>query len=243
MKSQHTSHEYAAELHALKERLLTMGGRCESVMLRAMMALEQHDAALADQVENTDAQINADELAVDELAVRILALRQPVGRDLRFLVTALKVVTDLERIGDEAVNIAERAKELADATTMPPTAKLLPAASALALSMLRDALDAFVQEDVDKAKAVLLRDDAVDESYGDIMRKSLAYMEKNSHDVKAAMGVASCSKYIERIADHSTNIAEMVVYLVCGEDVRHRGASGLGGASEIAGPGGMNGAR
>jgi phosphate transport system protein len=218
----HTSHEYAAELRALKDRILTMGGRCESIMLRAMLAVEQHDADLALLVESTDAEINADEVAVDEMAVRILALRQPVGRDLRFLVSALKVVVDLERIGDEAVNIAERARELAESTRMPPTAKLLPHASELALAMLRDALDAFVDGNVEKARDVLVRDDAVDECYGEIVRKSMAYMAEHPEDIKASMSVASCAKYIERIADHSTNIAEMVVYMVRGEDVRHR---------------------
>ena len=216
-----TSHEYASELRALKDRLLTMGGRCESLILRAMLAIEQHDGDLANLVESTDHEVNADELAVDELAVRILALRQPVGRDLRFLITALKVVTDLERIGDEAVNIAERAKELAENTRMPNTVTMLPPAANNALSMLRDALDAFVDEDAEKARNVLLRDDEVDAQYGEIMRASMKYMAEHSDEIKPAMSVASCAKYIERIADHATNISEMVVYMVNGEDVRH----------------------
>lgn len=219
----HTSQQYEAELRTLKDRLLAMGGRCEAHIRQALDALENQDAVLANEVTGTDHQINADELAIDDLAVRILALRQPVGKDLRFLMTALKVVTDLERIGDEAVNIAERAEELSSEPKLPETWRALPAMAKAASSMLHDALDAFVEEDWGKAQQVLKQDDAVDELYGQIMRNSMDFMAKNSDSIRAAMGVVSCAKYIERIADHSTNIAEMVVYMVRGEDVRHQG--------------------
>lgn len=219
----HTSQQYEAELRNLKDRLLAMGGRCEAHIRQALDALENQDAVLANEVTGTDHQINADELAIDDLAVRILALRQPVGKDLRFLMTALKVVTDLERIGDEAVNIAERAEELSSEPKLPETWRALPAMAKAASSMLHDALDAFVEEDWGKAQLVLKQDDAVDELYGQIMRNSMDFMAKNSDSIRAAMGVVSCAKYIERIADHSTNIAEMVVYMVRGEDVRHQG--------------------
>lgn len=223
MMHSHTSQQYEVELRALKDRLLSMGGRCEAHIRQALDALENQDAALANEVTGTDHEINADELAVDDLAVRILALRQPVGKDLRFLMTALKVVTDLERIGDEAVNIAERAEELSAEPHLPETWKALPDMAKAAAEMLHDALDAFVEEDVEKARRVLAMDDNVDEFYGQVMRNSMEYMAKHSDRVRAAMGVASCAKYIERIADHSTNIAEMVVYMVRGEDVRHQG--------------------
>ncbi len=223
MTQAHTSQQYAAELRTLKDRLLAMGGRCEAHIRQALAALEKQDAALATEVTTTDHEINLDELVVDELAVKILALRQPVGRDLRFLMTALKVVTDLERIGDEAVNIAERAQDLAAETHLPETWRALPEMSKAAANMLHDALDAFVEEDAAKAELVLAKDDEVDSYYGQVMRDSMQYMADHSDRIKAAMGVASCAKYIERIADHSTNIAEMVIYLVRGEDVRHHG--------------------
>jgi len=220
----HTSQDYEAELRALKGRLLAMGGRCESLIQRAIDALESVDADIAHEVEATDRHINADEMDVDDLAIRILALRQPVGKDLRFIVTALKAVTDLERIGDEAVNIAERAMELAEVDGgLPSVHGSLPEMARASAKMLHDALDAFVEEDVDKAKRVLAEDDAVDEQYGATLRKTMEYMAANPSRIQSAMSVASCAKYLERIADHATNIAEMVVYMVRGEDVRHFG--------------------
>ncbi|MCS6797272.1 MAG: phosphate signaling complex protein PhoU [Myxococcota bacterium] len=221
---QHTSHEFEAELRRLKERLLAMGGRCESSIAAAVRALETRNPELASAVERDDRVIDADELAIDELAVRILALRQPVGRDLRFLMTALKVVTDLERIGDEAVNVAERARDLSAAVELPESQALLGPMAAVATRQLRRALDAFVEEDASKAADVLARDDEVDELYGRIVRATLAYMAAHPQNVEAAMRVTSCAKYLERIGDHATNIAEMVVYLVDGVDVRHGGA-------------------
>ena len=217
----HTSQQYEAELRALKDRLLAMGGRCESLLRQATAALERQDPELAEAVARTDHEINSDELAIDDLAVRILALRQPVGRDLRFLMTALKVVTDLERIGDEAVNIAERAGELSREVKLPPTASRLGEMANGAAGMLHEALDAFVEEDAARAERVLASDDAVDELYGQTMRATFAYITANPEKVRPAMAVASCAKYVERIADHATNIAEMVVYMVRGVDVRH----------------------
>ena len=223
MRPQHTSQEFEGELRQLKDRLLAMGGRCEALIQRAIFALENADARIAQEVEATDRHIDVDEMDVDELAIRILALRQPVGRDLRFLVTALKVVTDLERIGDEAVNIAERASELAERRDhLPESHAALPAMARASSQMLRDALDAFVEEDADKAQRVLLADDDIDEQYGKILRRTLQEMAAAPARIRSAMSVASCAKYLERIADHATNIAEMVVYLARGEDVRHR---------------------
>jgi phosphate transport system protein len=217
----HTSQQYEAELRALKDRLLAMGGRCESLLRQAIAALQRQDQALAAAVAQTDHEINKDEMAVDDLAVRILALRQPVGRDLRFLMTALKVVTDLERIGDEAVNIAERASELAQEARLPSTASRLGEMADAAAAMLHEALDAFVDEDAERAERVLAADDAVDALYGETMRATFAYITANPDKVQPAMAVASCAKYTERVADHATNIAEMVVYMVRGVDVRH----------------------
>ncbi|MFW5926040.1 MAG: phosphate signaling complex protein PhoU [Myxococcota bacterium] len=219
----HTSQEFEAELTQLKDRLLAMGGRCERMIGLAMRAFEEQDAALAREVREMDRETDQDELAVDELAVRILALRQPVGRDLRFIITSVKAVTDLERIGDEAVNIAERADELADRATLPQPHVELPGMAESATKMLLDALDAFIEDDADKAQRVLQRDDEVDATYDRILHTCVDFIEANPDRCAGGLRVASAAKYLERIADHATNIAEMVVYLVRGVDVRHRG--------------------
>jgi phosphate transport system protein len=200
-----------------------MGGRCEQMMLWAVSALENQNVQLAEDVVRADRQMNEDEMAIDEMAVRMLALRQPVGRDLRFAITAVKVVTDLERIGDEAVNLAERASELAATGNMPAPAKRLSEMAMLAKTMLRHALDSFVEEDVSKARLVLDEDDAVDDLYCEILRGSIAFMRSDPASIDDGMRVSNCAKYLERIGDHATNIAEMVIFLVDGVDVRHGG--------------------
>lgn len=217
----HTSRAYEQELRDLKARLLAMGARCESLIHMASRAFENLDSKLAHEVEESDRTLNIEEMAIDQMTVRILALRQPVGRDLRFLVTALKVVTDLERIGDEAVNVAERVIEL---SAHPPIANLQPKLAEMADAasrMVRMALDAFVEEDANMARRVLREDDAVDALYGELLRMSMQFIREQPERVEDGMRIASCAKYIERIADHATNIAEMVVYMVSGDDVRH----------------------
>lgn len=219
----HTSHEFAEELRQLKEQLLAMGGRCERMVHMAGRAIVEQNPELAEEVIALDRRTNSDERSIDDMAVRILALRQPVGRDLRFTITAVKVVTDLERIGDEAVNLAERAKELSERPSLPPPAQQLPLMAKRAGHVLHAALDSFVHEDADAAEEVFRMDDLVDELYGTVLMSSLTFMREHSERVPAGMRVASCAKYLERIADHATNIAEMVVFLVRGEDVRHEG--------------------
>jgi phosphate transport system protein len=220
----HTSRAYEQELRQLKYRLLAMGGRCEQLITMATRAIGELDADLAKKVEQTDRAINVEEVAIDEATVRILALRQPVGRDLRFLVLSLKVVTDLERIGDESVNLAERAVELAG---QPPILNLQPQLHELAQAaaqMVHQALDSFVTEDVALARSVLAADDHVDALYGALLRASMALVEHNPTRVHDGFRFAFCAKYLERIADHATNIAEQVVFMVSGEDVRHSGS-------------------
>ena len=152
-----------------------------------------------------------------------MALRQPVGRDLRFLLTAVKVDTDLERIGDECVNIAERAREMADKDDLPGPHVDLVQMGERAGDMLRAALDAFVEEDDDKARKVFEMDDAVDKLHGHCLRQSVQFIKDHPERAHGTMRVASCAKYLERVGDHATNIAEMVVFLVRAEDVRHEG--------------------
>ncbi|MGF1466391.1 MAG: phosphate signaling complex protein PhoU [Sandaracinaceae bacterium] len=221
-----TSRAYDHELRELRERILIMGSRCERLIDDASQALGQHDAELAQRVGLADRRIDADELAIDELAVRILALRQPAGRDLRFLVTALKVVTDLERSGDEAVNTAERALQLTRlGVTVSHLTPKLQEMAAIAKEIVHEALDAFVARDADMARAIPRRDDEVDEMYGDLRRACLAFIEEHPEQVEVAMCLASTNKYLERIADHACNIAAMVVFMASGEDVRHPAGS------------------
>jgi phosphate transport system protein len=217
----HTHQEFEAELRNLKDRLLAMGGRCEQMISVAVRAFEDRDDDLAQEVMDADRRMNEDELAVDDLAVRILALRQPVGRDLRFAVAAVKASTDLERIGDEAVNIAERAMEMQPAERLSPPGSKLPEMARRAGIMLGDALNALVDEDPAKARGVFKQDDAVDDIYGEVMRLCLDYMKDDPERIPDGMRICNCAKYLERIADHATNIAEMVIFTVEGRDVRH----------------------
>jgi phosphate transport system protein len=217
----HTHQEFEAELRNLKDRLLAMGGRCEQMISTAVRAFEDRDVALATEVLEADRGMDEDELAVDELAVRILALRQPVGRDLRFAVAAVKASTDLERIGDEAVNIAERAIEMEPSDRLSSPASRLPEMARRAGAMLRDALNAFVEEDPNEARQVFKQDDAVDAIYAEVMRLCLDYMKDEPARIPDGMRICNCAKYLERIADHATNIAEMVIFMVDGRDVRH----------------------
>jgi len=190
----------------------------------ALHAFLECDPARTAEVLAIDTKVNADEMQLDEMAVRVLALRQPVAYDLRFVTSTLKFVTDLERISDEAVNIAERVETIAKAETKPPVFAI-PLMGELVQKMLREALDAFVEGDADRARAVLLMDDDVDESYGQTLRSTIEWMGHNPTEIPAGMCVASVAKYLERIADHATNLAENVVYLERGDDVRHRGSA------------------
>jgi phosphate transport system protein len=219
---QHTDQQYQAQLQELKDRLLAMGGRCERTIALAMRAIEEGDDALAREVEAADRSIDADELAIDGLAVRILARRQPLGRDLRFLVAALKVVVSLERIGDEAVNIAERAPKLAGRMAEVEAAqRAIPEMARRSGEMLRGALDAFVRESSEEADRVLAMDDEVDRLYEAVVGHATRVMGERPDRAELALTVARTAKSLERIADQCTNVAEMVVYLDEGIDVRH----------------------
>lgn len=218
----HTDQEFSTQLQELKDRLLAMGGRCEQLIAAAMAALDDSDPSTMSDIEAADRQVNADELAVDDLAVRILALRQPVGRDLRFSVTALKVVVALERIGDEAVNVAERAQMIAEHPGRVLAARaLLPEMGRRGAEMLRLVLDAFVAESPDQADRVLEMDDEVDRLYEQVLDHATAHMAAHPEEAELALCIARAAKYLERIADLCTNIAEMIVFMVQGIDVRH----------------------
>jgi phosphate transport system protein len=220
MPGSHTSRDFEAELRELRESSLAMGARCERSLRLALEAFWSNSVERAAEVKELDRLIDKDEKDIDALVLRILALRQPVAYDLRLLATALKLVTDLERIGDEAVNIAERAEE--DHGRAKELAKSsLKSMAEKAQEMLRNALDAFVQGDPARAEQVLKGDDAVDALYGQTLRDMMTFMQAQHDEIPHAIRVIKVAKYIERVADHATNIAEEVIFMVRGEDVRH----------------------
>ena len=225
MPSSHTSRDFEAELRQLRAHCLAMGARCERSLRLSVDAFWSRNAsdahAIAADVKAIDREIDRDEMEIDALVLRILALRQPVAYDLRMLTTALKLVTDLERIGDESVNLAERAEEGGSAGANDLGRNDLRAMADEAQSMVRDALDAFVEGDVARAEQVLRRDDEVDALYGSVLDQTTAYMTSHPADVPAALRVIKVAKYVERVGDHATNIAEAVIFMVAGEDVRH----------------------
>ena len=216
----HTSKIYDQELRNLRDKLILMGSLVEEMIGKGDAALRTRDTALALATMRADRRINRLECEVDELAMRILATRQPVASDLRFITTALKIVTDLERIGDLCVNICERVIELNEEPPLQPVGDLTNLADE-AIALVHDALDALVARDVERAKALLGRDALIDEHYGQIFRGVLELMASEPSAVYRATRVQSIAKYLERIADHAVNIAETVVFLVKGTDIRH----------------------
>ena len=197
-----------------------MGGYVESAIHRSVRALVDRDAELARQVLRDEARINQMEIEIDNLTTRLFALRQPMARDLRFLTAALKINTDLERMGDLAVNIAQRALSLLAQTPVKPLIDIPRMAQAVE-SMLLRVLDAFVKGDADVAREVLLADDEVDALRDSVYQELVAYMQNDPTTVPGAVDLMFVARNLERIADHATNIAEDVVFLVKGVDVRH----------------------
>ncbi len=218
---EHTSKQFETELRELKEKLLLMGGKIEEIIRDAMQSLIARDSELAQQCIDRDHEINRMELEIDESCFRMLALRQPTASDLRFITVGLKVVTDLERVGDMGVNIAERALELNKEPPLKPYVDL-PKMSDGAQRMLKNALDAFVNEDVNLAQEVLGSDDQIDQLNRKIFEELIDYMERDKGNIRRAILLSFISRYLERIADHATNIAEMVIFMVQGKDVRHQ---------------------
>jgi phosphate transport system protein len=208
------------ELEALKQTLLAMGGLVEDQIRRVMTALLERDSALAQEVIDRDRQVNAYDVEVDEKCVELLALHQPAAGDLRFITTAMKIVTDLERIGDQAVNIAQRALELNREPQLKPYIDL-PRMSEHAQRMVKESLDAFVARDTELARQVCGQDAAVDALKEQIFRELLTFMMGDTSTIPRAIRLILISRFLERVADHATNIAEMVIYMVESKMVRH----------------------
>jgi phosphate transport system protein len=218
----HTDREYENELAQVRERVLLMGARVEEMMTASRRAFAERDQTLARNTIRNDHQIDHLEIEIDELCLQVLARRQPVASDLRFITATLKLVTDLERIGDLCVNMCERVAELCDDPTYP-TQGPMPRMGEAAQGMLHDALDAFVAGDATKAEQVVERDNVVDAYYAQLFPELVAHMMSDPTVVFRSTRMLSIGKYIERIADHATNIGELVVFMVRGQDVRHTG--------------------
>jgi len=214
------SRHFHEELEALKQTLLAMGGLVEDQIRRVMRALLERDDAMAQEVIERDRQVNTYDVEVDEQCVSLLALHQPAAGDLRFITTAMKIVTDLERIGDQAVNIAQRVLELNREPQLKPYIDL-PRMAEKAQRMVKESLDAFVARDTALARQVCGEDAEVDALKEQIFRELLTFMMEDPRTISRAIRVILISRFVERVADHATNIAEMVVYLVDGKMVRH----------------------
>jgi len=219
----HTDRAFEGELRAVREALLRMAGRVERMVADALRALRERDAELARRTRAEDAKVNLAEIKIDEQCLVILARRQPLASDLRFLALALKMVTDLERIGDLAVNICDRALDLMQCEPVVLPDDVLEMGR-LVQAMVGDAIDAFVTGDPAKAEAVIERDNRVDELYHTTFRALLARMRSDVTCVDDGVAVQAIVKWLERVGDHATNLAELVIYMVRGTDVRHAAA-------------------
>jgi phosphate transport system protein len=222
MPREHTDREYEGELKRLREQILYMGAKVEEMIALTMRALVERDDELARRMIQFDDVIDRLEVDTDGLCLKILARRQPVASDLRFITSALKIVTDLERIGDLGVNIAERVLELNQEPPLKPYVDL-PRMAQETQGMVHEALDAFVAGDPNRARDAIARDDAVDAYYSQVFRELLTYMMEDARNIYRATRVQSIAKYLERIGDHATNLAEMVVFMAERRDIRHQG--------------------
>jgi phosphate transport system protein len=225
MAAEHIIKSYDEELQRLSRMIVEMGGLAESQLAASIDAVVKRDSALAALVVEGDAKVDQLERDIDNLAVRLLALRQPMARDLREIVAALKIASDLERICDYAANVAKRSIALAQAPPIQPTHSL-PRMAQLALRLIKDVIDAYVERNADKAYAVWVRDEELDEMYASLFRVFLTYMMEDPRNIGACTHLLFMAKNIERIGDHATNIAENLYYLVHGTpliEVRPKG--------------------
>ena len=214
---------FEQELEQLKSNLLAMSALVESTVYRSITAVVQKDRKLAEEVLLNEARVNRMEIEIDEHAIRLLALQQPMAGDLRLITAAIKINTDLERMGDVAVNIVKRALSLMDEPVVPHLIDI-PHIAALVQNMVRQSLDAFVSKDAALAQSVLSSEDAVDALRSAFSHELISFMQREPNYIPQAMSLLSIVGRLERIADHATNIAEDVLFYVKGIDVRHHAA-------------------
>ena len=218
---EHISKQFDAELEAVRSRVLQMGGLVEDQIVKAVDALASGDIAVLDGVIEDDHRVNAMEVGLDESCSQIIARRQPAASDLRLVMAIIKTITDLERIGDEAEKIARMAKLIHAAERQHMPRLELKHVASLALSMLRQALDAFARLDVNAALLVVKQDRGVDDEFRSILRQLITFMMEDPRTITRCLEILFVAKAIERIGDHAKNMAEYVVYMVEGRDVRH----------------------
>ena len=219
--SEHISKQFDAELEDVRTRVLQMGGLVEEQIRRAADTLVTGDMTEITTVQENDHRVNAMEVDLDEACSHIIARRQPAAGDLRLLIAVIKTITDLERIGDEAEKIARMAKLIHDAERMHMPRIEIRHVASLALAMLRKSLDAFARLDVKAAQEVVQQDEAVDSEFRSILRQLITFMMEDPRTISRCLEVLFVAKALERIGDHSKNMAEYVVYMVEGRDVRH----------------------
>jgi len=220
MEREHYSKQFDTELNEIRQKLLEMGGKVEVMINDSLKALVERDSDLAERVIASDHQINRLEMEIDERCLEVLARRQPAARDLRFITLALKIVTDLERIGDQCRNIGKRTLELNEEPPLKPYIDL-PRMAQWSGVMVKEALDAFVRGDDQLAYKVCRDDQFVDDLNDQIQRELLTFMIADPSSISRAMKINHISKCLERIADHATNVAEMVIFMIKGKDIRH----------------------
>jgi phosphate transport system protein len=236
MPAEHIIKSYDEELDRLNKMIVEMGGLAEDQLAAAIDAVIERDSEMAAHVVEGDAQVDQLERELDNLAIRLLALRQPMARDLREIVVALKIGSDLERICDYAANVAKRSIALAQTPPIQPV-HALPRMARLALILVKDVIDAFVARDAEKAIGVWTRDEELDEMYASLFRVFLTYMMEDPRNIGACTHLLFMAKNIERIGDHATNIAENVYYLVHGTPLEQRRPKGDKSSLEVLAPG------
>ena len=219
--TQHISAQFDAELEAVKNHLLEMGGKVEQQINRAVDALLNRDSGEAELIISGDQEVNDMEVSIDDECARILARRQPAASDLRLVIAVAKLTTDLERIGDEAAKIARQAIKLSEAGESPSNYTEIRTIAENASAMLRKALDAFARLDVDTAVDVVMSDNKVDALYGTAMRSLVTFMMEDPRAISPVLNEMWALRSLERVGDHASNVAEQVIYLVRGQDVRH----------------------
>jgi len=213
------------ELKALKERLLTMASHCEKMIHLSVKALEERNLEHANEVFALEREVNGLHVEMDERAMKLFALQGPVAGDLRAIMASMKINSELERIGDQAVNVSQNTFQLLKQPQLKPLIDI-PLMAEITEGMLRDALDAYVRRDTELARQVCLRDDKVDALKDQIFRELLTYMITDSSTIKRCIDLILISRNFERIGDHATNIAEDVIFMVKGQDIRHHHAEG-----------------
>ena len=211
---------FELELKDLKEQILAMGGHVEKAVETATQALMQRKPAMFKEVHDLESRINCEHKEVDEACLSLLARQSPLAADLRLVIAVLKISTDLERMGDQAVNIAHNAKDYLEGESLGEL-KDIPRMAQEVRTMVRESLDAFVRQDRKLAEEVLLKDDLVDDLKDKVFHELIAYMGQNPTKIESALDLILIARNLERLGDHATNIAEDVIFAVTGDDIRH----------------------